>query len=62
MEHGIPKNLARDSKTRVTDMDIVETLTIISIVTRDLAKTLLLQTVGTKGGTPNGNRCPFKKM
>lgn len=54
MEKEFQKNQARDSKTRVTNMDVIEMLTIISIVTRNLAKNLLLQSVGNKGGCQRG--------
>lgn len=61
MENKIPKrNPARDSNIS-NDMELAEMLTILSILSKNLAKKILLQKAGNNGGMSYGNRNPYQK-
>ena len=60
MENKIPKGSpARDFRKSLSDEKMAELLTLISFVSKDLAKEILIKKLGRCGGTYNGDRHPF---
>lgn len=60
MEHTIP-NIKVQAKETITEDELLETLTIISLLSRNLAKKVLLipkEEPNRKGGQVNGNGNP----
>ena len=67
MEHSIPNNMAKANEC-ITEDEILETLTLISLLSKNLAKKVLLipqEEPKGEGGKVNGNRAtrqsPFTK-
>jgi len=60
MEHTIP-NIKVQANETITEDELLETLTLISLLSKNLAKKVLLipkEEPNGEGGTVNGNRNP----